>query len=1143
MLGFNMVKKKAKIDAPSLGGIIVILHHELLAPEEDRFIKFNSTGQKYTAESLCWHAAVKLNIRPIAFHLFSLYSLDRKLWLASNEPILVKDEVTQRFMFRIRLKLSAQSIKALHVNDKAAFDYFYLQCRNDLVNDEFVGTSNEEEDTDQWAKKCMGLGLIDATCALFQADIPPSQFGQHFKLKDFLAPVCLREYSSPVQKLRLQRNFKERVEQKHCDYQRTDADLNKLKMQFIIGGIYEYFPQYLVEDFKTVQGDTLISLMVDPFRGSELPGVFLKDSLKMLVSIQDILEIHIRPEGSNVFVQINRKEGMPEMLVFTSIEDARSFVSLLDKYYRMTEDYHVHVCKSVTSPMIVWMDSAKCHGPVTGKWAVSKLNEYNRHNEKLSCNYLIKQVNRNVTDKRGKYWNLEIVILNVKEQLYIEWEYNRLVENMWNCQCSLSVEGAPTFSDLQELISFYSVPSNPVLQLQRCLRPSQSKPVENRLLLCQRPLDSHSESINQSMTVSRGGVTEVLQDVTIVDRSIGRGKLTVIHKGTMPRHSGTDSVAVKQLRPEGLALLDIFTRSIHKMCFWSDMNIIHIRGIHMAGPFSIVEEYSAKGSISKYLCNPSEPVKVLHIVSAARQLASALFYLDEKKEFHGSVCCKNLLVFHHSDRGITVKLGDPGLVLYYNAQPLDHQCNRERLPWLAPELYTNLHNMSPASDMFAFGMTMWEMFSSGMRPYTNKPPDEIMQAARNGTFLEQPSQCPVPIFDLMKQCWNPDPTGRITARIALRNINSVEMNADDREYARPAWESEPQCQEVLDNRLNSAQIKRDNKEFLQQDMPRGTYTPEVNGGASQCDIGAMNGQIPDRRGIQARSLPLPPVFSDPLLIQENQLKMLNKLGSGYYGQVYLADFTKDGLTSKVAVKSLNSEMYDACVSEFEAEMKIMAKLDHQNIVSVIGKCPRRGETETMLIVMEYVENGCLREYLNTYKETICQPDLIRFAVDVAAGMNYLSSCKIIHNDLAARNVLVTNDRPCRAKISDFGLAKLLKPEQYYYKQSQGKAIPAFWCAPEAIQYHRLSQKSDVWSFGITLWEIYTLGKPPHLCKDAGQLLRKLHKGDRLNTSLLSCPEGIPTLMKQCWEYNSEKRPYFKDICERLLVIRGQSNLI
>ena len=1108
------LKKKPKSDSQSLNGIIVVLHHEPLAPESEHYIQFASTGRTYTAESLCWHAAVKLHIKPITFHLFALYSLDRNFWLAPNDTIEVK-EVPQRFEFRIRLKLSDKMVQALHLMDQAAFDYFYLQCRDDFLSDRFVGISNEEGDTKTWVKKCKGLMLIDVTCALLQAEIHPSQFNKHFKLKHFLAPVCVRKYTYWVQKKKLQRNLMKSVKQKYREYQRSSSDnnLNKLKIHFILGGIYEYFPQYLVEDFKTVQGDTLT---VDPLRGSELCGVFLEDNL--LVSIQDILEIHIRHERCNVIVQINKKEGIPEMVLMTSTEDARSFVSLLDKYYRMMEDYHVHVCNSVISPMIAWMDSAKCHGPVTGIWAVSKLEEFNKDREELFCNYLIKQVNRIVTDKPGRYWSLEVVRLNAKKQLYIQWQYNSLVDNMWDCQCSLSVEGAPSFSDLQELIRHYRTANDQVIQLQMCLTPSQSKPVQRRLLLCQRLSESQNGCIIKNMAIAQDGVPTILKDVTIVTRNIAEGKLTVIHKGTLPTHSSDEFVAVKHLKPEGINHLGTFTRSIHKVCFWSDINIVHIRGICMAEPLSIVQEYAAKGSISQYLCNPLEPVKVFQIVSAAKQLASALYYLYEEEEVHGSVCCKNVLIFHHTDRGMTVKLGDPGLVFHWNSKPLDHQANRDRLPWLAPELYTNLNGMSSSSDMFAFGITLWEMFSSGMRPYHNKPPEEIMQAARSGTFLEQPPQCPVQLFDLMKQCWNPDPAARLTARAALRNINSLEMNADGREY-----------QEVLhvENRFTAAQINRSNQE---------SNIHMVNGGVLHRDVRAMNDQVLGGRVIQARSLPLPPICSDLLLIQEYQLKMLNELGEGHFGQVYLADFTKGGITSQVAVKKLNKSN-DMCVSEFEAEMKIMAKLDHPNIVSVIGKCTRR-ETETMQIVMEYVENGCLEKYLHTHKETIQQSDLIRFGVDVAAGMKYLSSCNILHNDLAARNVLVTNNRPFRAKISDFGLAKLLKPGDYCYKLGPEKGIPAFWCAPEALQYHKFSEKSDVWSFGVTLWEIYSLGKKPHMSlpHDPELLLVKLQKGDRLSTRMFKSPDGIPALMKDCWKNNKDERPYFKDIYETLCVI-------
>ncbi|KAK2176121.1 hypothetical protein NP493_682g01019 [Ridgeia piscesae] len=189
----------------------------------------------------------------------------------------------------------------------------------------------------------------------------------------------------------------------------------------------------------------------------------------------------------------------------------------------------------------------------------------------------------------------------------------------------------------------------------------------------------------------------------------------------------------------------------------------------------------------------------------------------------------------------------------------------------------------------------------------------------------------------------------------------------------------------------------------------------------------------------------------------------------------------------------------------------------------------------MLLVMEYVSKGCLSHYLHRHKDSLAQNKLLTFGQEIAEGMKYLHSKDIIHRDLAARNILVTSNE--NMKISDFGLARILSPERDYYKSDATKEIPAAWCAPEALFSHRFSRESDVWSYGIILWEVYSFGTTPSLCDKFHDIVNVLHEGHRL-LAPEGCPPDVYQLMKKCWEYYPEQRIHFDKILYAIVGLKS-----
>uniref|UniRef100_A0A8C1H6S8 Tyrosine-protein kinase n=1 Tax=Cyprinus carpio carpio TaxID=630221 RepID=A0A8C1H6S8_CYPCA len=574
-----------------------------------------------------------------------------------------------------------------------------------------------------------------------------------------------------------------------------------------------------------------------------------------------------------------------------------------------------------------------------------------------------------------------------------------------------------SFCSLKQLTDFYQhstlLMSDIPVTLGKCC-PPRPKELTNMIILRNSSMtEMPSSPMLQRHKPSHMQFHMIKHEDLTWSESLGQGSFTHIFRGskTDQRDGVTHSteVLLKVLDANHKNCWESFFEAASLMSQISHKHLLLVYGISVHKSKNIMVQEFVKHGALDLYLKKSTSVSVSWKLDVAKQLACALNFLEEKNIAHGNICAKNLLLAREGDPSTD---NSPFIKLSdpgISMALLGKDVVLDRIPWVAPEVLNTLE-IELECDKWSFGSTLWEIFNNGEAPLQGLDPIHKQQ------FYEHFSNLPAlewtELADLISQCMQYQPELRPSCRSIIRQLNSLITSGNTQMYTSPF----------------------------------------------------MVTQVCLRIKLVATTK-----YHD--VFEERYLRFISILGKGNFGSVELCRYDPwgDNTGDLVAVKELQSDK-KANMADFQREIQTISSLHCDYIVKYKGICYSAGRLSTKL-VMEYLPFGSLIGYMEKHRQNVCTRRLLLFASQICKGMEYLQSMRYVHRDLAARNILVASDT--LVKIADFGLTKIIPVDKEYYRVTQPGESPIFWYAPESISELKFSHKSDVWSFGIVLHELFS----------------------------------------------------------------------
>ncbi|KAF3690776.1 Tyrosine-protein kinase JAK2 [Channa argus] len=1054
-----------------------------------------SCGQ-ISAENVCIQAGKKSGILPVYQSLFGLASTDLSFWYPPSH-VFNTDENLQvhfrvRFFFanwfgqgpRTSSRYSATRARISPVLDCSVIDYLFAQLRSD-----FIASESGVSPPLSAQEECLGLAVLDLWRMAKERRQSVRELCKTVSYKSCLP----KSHRHDIQKRNRLDRYRIRNTLKcflkkigNCS---VDECILKLKYLIELTGIVPFLGSetFQVDTSASPSKSTFTHIRVTGETGIQTNGSCHSDGAlewQTFCDFHEIIDISIKrvcheqvPKDSRM-VTITRKDERCLEAKFQNLKEALSFVSLVDGYFRLTTDSTHYFCQDIAPPSILEGLKNHCHGPITSDFAVNKLKKSGYK----GGTFLLRQSPKN-------YDNFFLTVC-VQTPLGLDYKDCLIIKNE-----QYSLPGVQkTFSSLRELTSYYQhtklLLADVPVKLGHCCPP---RPKELTNLIIVRNISS--VEAQGSPTPERNKFSHVqfhmikYEDLKW-EESLGQGSFTRIFKGyktdVRDGEKHETEVLLKELDVAHKNCWESLFEAASLMSQISHKHLLLVYGVSVHGVKNImVQEFVKHGALDLYL-KRGKSVSVSWKLDVAKQLASALNFLEEKNIVHGNICAKNLLLAREGDtsqgRSPFIKLSDPGV----NVVMLGKDVILDRIPWVAPEVLEAPDHLTLECDKWSFGATVWEIFNNGHAPLRG------WDLERKRQFYESFQQLPpsqwTELAELISQCMEYQAAFRPSCRSIIRQLNSlitsdyVILHATEPVTQSPVWRA------------------------------------------------------------------LSPAQHDQTLFEERHLRYISPIGKGNFGSVELCRYDPlgDNTGELVAVKKLQPNK-QSTLEDFQKEVNTLSVLHCDYIVKYRGVCYSMGRL-SMSLVMEYLPYGSLIGYLENNRDNVNTRRMLLFASQICKGMEYLQSLRYVHRDLAARNILVASES--LVKIADFGLTKIIPFDKEYYRVTQPGESPIFWYAPESISDSRFSHKSDVWSFGIVLHELFsycdTSCNPKRLCmQEIGHNVQSASISVHLTNILKNnwrlpspplCPPKVYNLMKQCWAYDFDERPCFPSLGNQIETI-------
>uniref|UniRef100_A0A8U7P2U0 Tyrosine-protein kinase n=1 Tax=Corvus moneduloides TaxID=1196302 RepID=A0A8U7P2U0_CORMO len=1106
--------------------------------------------------------AFPAGITPLCYSLFALYDPQSRIWLPPNHQFHIGKDTSVNLIFRMRYYFRNwhgmnDKEPAVFRNvprpgdspeekppggallDRSSFEYLFEQGKFEFINDvASLKDFQSEPEIQRFKNESLGMAVLHLSHIAIKKGISLEEVARKYSFKD-----CIP------------RSFRRQIQQNNF--------LTRFRMKNVFRRFLRHFQRHTVAAGKLSERDVMYKYLATlehlaPGFGSELFPAFSLEtasegekgplcangSRERLPIPRDFPVTHHvlvtgtggiqwRPSVENFSQRgyFGRKSGNKEPeappaepqwchfcdfreITHVVVKDSRicihrqdnecllpcpgsalSLVSLVDGYFRLTADSSHYLCHDVAPPRLLLMrlpcdprDHPGSWGIILDPWGSSRIP--GDHPGFVFAKLRREEPEEGLYILRWSVLDFNRMILSVLKRSQQQVGMRFPAQNSRELPGdSFVLEGwdreFPTLRELLDVLKGCTLKSGEEnFTVKRCCPP---KPGEiSDLLITRKAKDNGKQILN----LTQLSFHQIRKNEITQRAHLGQGTHTNIYDGVLSvcgnfGNSGNDDeaeyfsteqnnnnsrelhVVLKVLDPSHRDIALAFFESASLMSQVSHVHLAFVHGVCVRGSENImVEEFVEHGPLDVLLRKEKGRISVGWKITVAKQLGSALSYLEDKNLVHGNVCAKNILLARKGleDGSVPfVKLSDPGV----SFTVLSREERVDRIPWIAPECVRDIGNLTTAADKWSFGTTLLEICFDADVPLKERTPSEKER------FYEKRHRLPEPscreLASLISQCLNYTPVERPSFRTVLRDLTRLQPH-------------------------------------------------------NLVDITSVNPDFP---------------VSDPTVFQKRYLKKIRELGEGHFGKVSLCcyDPTNDGTGEMVAVKSLKSGSSPQLLSSWKKEIQILKTLYHENIVKYKGCCSEQGDKVVQLI-MEYVPLGSLREFLP--KHPLSLSHLLLFAQQICEGMAYLHSLHYIHRDLAARNVLLENEHV--VKIGDFGLAKAVPEGREYYRVREDGDSPVFWYAPECLKECKFYYASDVWSFGVTLYELLTRcdagSSPPAkflelIGATQGQmtvlrLIELLERGRRLPMPR-DCPCEVYRLMKNCWEAEASFRPAFPNL--------------